>query len=69
MFEIFVTFILLLIIKRLYNINIINRLNDGLYLYYELKVFDMWNSRFIPQVYKIRLWKYKYKDYPDDYLY
>lgn len=59
-------FILLVLLKRLYNATIIKHLHDGYYLYYEVKEFDIWYKNFNPRVKKICIWKFRYKRYEGD---
>jgi hypothetical protein len=66
MYNLLIIFILFLIIKNLYNFTIVKHLNDGYYLYYEYKEFDMWYKKFNIRVDKICLWKFKRKDYEQD---
>jgi hypothetical protein len=62
MFELFTIFSLLYILCKLHGVQIVNQKFDGVYLYYEVKKFDMWYKVFKPTVKRIRLWNTKSKD-------
>ena len=62
MFELFIIFILMYILCKLHGVHIIKHNFDGVYLYYEVKKFDMWYKDFRTIVKKKRLWNIKSKD-------
>jgi hypothetical protein len=62
MFELVIIFTLLYILCKLHNVHIIKHKFQGIYLYYEVKKFDMWYKEFKPIVKKIRLWDLDSKD-------
>lgn len=67
MFKILSIFILLLIIRKLYNITIIKHLNDGYYIYYEYKEFDAWFKKYSTRINRVCIWRFKNK-FPDEDL-
>lgn len=65
MCEVFIIFMLCLIVTRLYNVTIVKFLHDGYYLFYEVKEFDPWYKKFNIRTRRICLWRFKHKDYDD----
>lgn len=62
MCEILTTFMLLYMVLKLHNVHIIHHRFDGIYLYYEVKKFNIWFKDFEPVVKRILLWSKKTKD-------
>lgn len=69
MFEMLIIFILLVLVKRSYNITLVKHLHDGYYVYYEVKEFDVWYKNFNPRVKKILIWNLKSRGYEEDHFF
>lgn len=69
MFEILIIFILLVLVKRSYNITLVKHLYDGYYLYYEIREFDIWYKSFNPRVKKMLIWNLKSTGYEEDHFF
>lgn len=69
MFKIFSIFMLLVMFKKLYNITFIKQLNDGYYIYYEVKEFNAWFKFYSTRIKKICIWKFKSSSSDDDLIY
>lgn len=58
----------LYIIGKMHNVKIIKHYHKGIYLYYQIDVFNRAFTEFRPSVKKVCLWKFK-NPYKDDIFY